>query len=368
MMAGKMKLPPRKWYNLKQASDKLSKEYNDTVTPEDILHYAGQGYFELLINIDFNIDQFDNYHLSIKGVNIDNTIKNILCLEIRGFSINPDIHRYQYENAVLTIKDNFNYSNLFSNDEYDEYDEYDNEINLDQTKPKRAILNNKNIIIKTNIEKAKGFFAIDFLNYNELFLDDSNFYITTDKIILRFSRHCKNTNGLGICFNGVDKNFNNIIKLDKDSIFIQNEELDLFMKDRVKIRSLSSIESYIEEWKNPTREINKIDSQTPQKIQKTTQKAQKTIEKTQLKPKKYYEEIVINNAIKLIIKYPEIGVYTIVNSVMSKMKKNYLIDKKMFFTDRHYVDKVKAKLAIDGIEITRHSGKTIEPPDYEIEI
>ncbi|HDR1114872.1 hypothetical protein ACFGXG_06865 [Pasteurella multocida] len=114
--------------------------------------------------------------------------------------------------------------------------------------------------------------------------------------------------------------------------------------------------------------LNKIDSPTPQKTQKTTQEAQKIIEKTQLKPKKRYEKIIIDAAVKLIIKYPEIGVYTIVNSVMSKMKRDYGITDTMLFGNRHYVNKVKAELAIKGIKIIRHSGKTIEIPDYEIEI
>lgn len=114
--------------------------------------------------------------------------------------------------------------------------------------------------------------------------------------------------------------------------------------------------------------LNKIDSQTPPKIQKTTPKAQKTIEKTQLKPKKYYEEIVINNAVRLILKYPEIGIYSIINSIISNLKKDYGIDDKMFFTDRHYVNKVKAEPAIKRIEITPKKGKSIELPDYEIEI
>ncbi|HDR0635502.1 TPA: hypothetical protein SID20_000735 [Pasteurella multocida] len=111
--------------------------------------------------------------------------------------------------------------------------------------------------------------------------------------------------------------------------------------------------------------LNKIDSPTPQK---TAKKARKTIEKTQLKPKKHYEKIVISNAVRIVLEHQEIGLYTIVGSIISRIKSDYGITNTMFFSDRHYVDKIKAELKRKGIKIISRSGKTVELPDYEIEI
>jgi len=40
MTQGKIKLPPRKWYSLQQAADKLTMDSGEVVTVNDLLHYA----------------------------------------------------------------------------------------------------------------------------------------------------------------------------------------------------------------------------------------------------------------------------------------------------------------------------------------
>ena len=60
-MKNKIKLPPRKWYSLQQAAEKLSQETNQTITSGDLLHYANQGLLELSVRVDFeniNDDEF----------------------------------------------------------------------------------------------------------------------------------------------------------------------------------------------------------------------------------------------------------------------------------------------------------------------
>ena len=39
MAKNQIKLPPRKWYSLQQAADKLTRELNEPITIDDLLHY-----------------------------------------------------------------------------------------------------------------------------------------------------------------------------------------------------------------------------------------------------------------------------------------------------------------------------------------
>ena len=40
MAKNKPTLPPRKWYSLQQAADKLTREFGESVTIDDLLHYC----------------------------------------------------------------------------------------------------------------------------------------------------------------------------------------------------------------------------------------------------------------------------------------------------------------------------------------
>jgi len=50
-MAKKPTLPPRKWYSLQQAADKLTREFGEPVTIDDLLHYSQIGLLELSVYI-----------------------------------------------------------------------------------------------------------------------------------------------------------------------------------------------------------------------------------------------------------------------------------------------------------------------------
>lgn len=49
MTKNKPTLPPRKWYSLQQAADKLTREFNEPVTIEDLIHYAAIGNIQFCI-------------------------------------------------------------------------------------------------------------------------------------------------------------------------------------------------------------------------------------------------------------------------------------------------------------------------------
>ena len=52
MAKNKPTLPPRKWYSLQQAADKLTREFGEPVTIDDLLHYYQIDLLELSIHID----------------------------------------------------------------------------------------------------------------------------------------------------------------------------------------------------------------------------------------------------------------------------------------------------------------------------
>lgn len=54
MAKNKLTLPPRKWYSLQQAADKLTREFNEPVTIDDLLHYYSIDLLELSIYIEKN--------------------------------------------------------------------------------------------------------------------------------------------------------------------------------------------------------------------------------------------------------------------------------------------------------------------------
>lgn len=59
MTQEKIKLPPRKWYDLEQASEKLTNDLGKKFTEKDLIYYANQGYLELSVYIDFEFFEED---------------------------------------------------------------------------------------------------------------------------------------------------------------------------------------------------------------------------------------------------------------------------------------------------------------------
>ena len=87
-------------------------------------------------------------------------------------------------------------------------------------------------------------------------IDENNPKINLSSITFRASRNDNINNGFGFVIEGRDIDDKQIIELNKDSIFIVPEELEIFANGGKPIRNLNSFESVIEEWKNPTRTMN----------------------------------------------------------------------------------------------------------------
>ncbi|OBP29932.1 hypothetical protein A0R65_05360 [Pasteurella multocida subsp. multocida] len=363
-MTGKMKLPPRKWYSLGQASQKLTKEIGTDISIEDMIHYLFLGYFLPYIHVKYRINkdiifnnkiriELDHHNKVIED--IDST-KKLQYEDIRILSdyCNLAIQGVAYPSDNTTKWLNDYVSNLLEQ-MYSEYGPLN-----DKTLP--------DIIDKFFLKNRKLTFGIDGLLAIKIeSLYNGTHLISEELELVQYGLEIKEQELLSPPIDNIgDKIL--YIKLDlQDGCYIPAEDLIIVYDDLLRIEKDIRVNlRYVSE---------NMDSNgyVPEDINcyikgENIKKVQKTIEKTQLKPKKYYEEIVINNAVRLILKYPEIGIYSIINSIISNLKKDYGIDDKMFFSDRHYVNKVKAEPAIKRIEITPKKGKSIELPDYEIEI
>ncbi|OOF81900.1 hypothetical protein BKG92_08205, partial [Rodentibacter ratti] len=96
MTKHKPTLPPRKWYSLQQAADKLTREFNEPVTIEDLIHYWIHGYLMFSVKVEYSGLTFDigDYRFS------DITDKN-----------NPDI--FLESDAPFVNDEDFEIENIF---------------------------------------------------------------------------------------------------------------------------------------------------------------------------------------------------------------------------------------------------------------
>lgn len=264
MAKNKPTLPPRKWYSLQQAADKLTREFNEPVTSGDLLHYANQGLIELSVRIMFEKIDDTEFNFSIHKSNLEDVIKDIYDLDIhywQGYIGKTDFIKTDRFKAVL--QNTFDYGNIFkkfqeqalkSDDGLIDAESFLSEVNSETIPTYNAYINKSvDVDIKTNIEKLNGFFAIEFDDFEEILIDEDNPRINLKSITFRPSRNDNINNGFGFVIEGLDIDYKQVIELNKDSIFIVPEELEIFANGGKPIRNLNSFESFIEEWKNPTR-------------------------------------------------------------------------------------------------------------------
>ena len=57
MAKNKPTLPPTKWYSLQQAADKLTREFGEPVTVDDLLHYYQIDLLPFSIYINHNVER-----------------------------------------------------------------------------------------------------------------------------------------------------------------------------------------------------------------------------------------------------------------------------------------------------------------------
>ena len=212
-----MPLPPRKWYSLQQAADRLTQLFNQSVTSGDLLHYANQGLIELSVRIDFENINDDDFKLSIHNSNLNMVLDDIYDLDIhywQGYAGRTDFIKTDRFKAIL--KDTFKFEDVFKklkeNAQKSEdglVDMYDflSGINRETIPLYYGYVNNEYYIdIKTNIEKLNGFFAIEFDDFEEVFIDENNPKINLKTITFRPSRNDNINNGFGFVVEGKNSN------------------------------------------------------------------------------------------------------------------------------------------------------------------
>ncbi|OOF57317.1 hypothetical protein [Rodentibacter myodis] len=264
MTKNKPTLPPRKWYSLQQAADKLSQIFNQPVTSGDLLHYANQGLIELSVRIDFEKIDDDFFKINIHNSNLEKVLDDIYDLDVhcwQGYIGKTNFIKTDRFKAILN--DTFNFEDVFNKMQSESMK---SEMGLVDSDVFLAKINNETIPVydgfvnddfymgvRTNIEKLNGFFAIEFNDFEEILIDENNPEINLKEITFRASRNDNINNGFGFSIDGMNSRDKQIIELNKDSIFIVPEELELFANGGKPLRNLNSFENFIEEWKNPTR-------------------------------------------------------------------------------------------------------------------
>ncbi|WGE51328.1 hypothetical protein NYR68_02760 [Actinobacillus equuli subsp. haemolyticus] len=393
----KFKLPPRKWYSLEQASEKVSRELGEKVTEKDIIYYANQGYLELSIYIDFEKIEKDEYKLEIRNSNLsDDLLDDVYFLDIHCWQSYPKLRFIQGDLFKAVINDEFDYSLLFEKMGYESRDSelglVDEDFLLSYMDDSIPIIwdtyfNDLRITkLKTNIEKLKGFFAIDLVDFEEILIDEENPVLNTYDLAFRPSRNENINNGFAFCISALDCNNKPLIEISKKSIFITAEEIDNLINADKKMRSLNDFESYIEEWKQPTRIINPttvkqeealIETDTikmfklknvPNTKLRIVEDEQKIIEKTGGRMEKhiiqtphqynkeYARTLVIESCIATAKDYPTAGKNTIVKAVIKKIKSDTTIKGVKLQSERTYVNRLDEM----GITFPDEKGKTIE--------
>lgn len=396
----KPKLPPRKWYNLEQASEKISREIGEKVTEKDIIYYANQGYLELSVYIDFEKIEDDEYKLDIRNSNLnDELLDEIYFLDIHCWQSYPQLQFIQGNLFKAKVNDNFDYGQIHQQmkeqslmSELGLVDEDFLLSQLDNAIPVLwdTLINDECVIpkLKTNIEKLKGFFAIDLLDFDEILIDEENPILNTYDLAFRPSRNENIENGFAFCIAGLDTNNKPLIEISKKSIFITAEEIEHLKNADRQMRNLNDFESYIEEWKQPTRiiepttvkqeevfietdtlkmfKLNTVEAPKPKL--KLVKGGQKTIEKPALRMEKnktqtptqyrkeYARKLVIDSCIATMKDYPTAGKNTLVKAVIECIKADPTIENLEFQHVRTYTDALDKK----GLKFPDEKGKRID--------
>ncbi len=231
MQNKKYKLPEREWFSLTQAVEKIKNITGEEITESDLIYYASKGFIEMAVYLYFDINSLEEGRFSISNRKGDIN-ENTMSFEIRGFSSNDNvtIHKGKYAD--------FYYDNLI-------FQEINPELRI-------FYINGYKIRLNSNVNKLKGFFAIDFIEFDRLVLDERNLSISTYDVMFRFCRSEKYTNNLGFTIRVWDKELNDSLFINSNDIFITKKEINNFLNGK-QIRTLRTMEDFIEEWNEPTR-------------------------------------------------------------------------------------------------------------------
>lgn len=354
-------VPPRKWYTLEQASRKLTKELNQEITVEDMVHYLFLGYFLPYIHTKYRINNdiiFNNkYEIKLNEKNRlieERTLTKELKypdLVILSDFCNLAIQGVEYPTDHTTKWLEYYADNLFDQ-MYEEYGELNDDNVLD--------------IMEKFFHKHKkltfgidGLLAlkIDCLFYGSALLSEELEIINKglkikEQDLLTPPMIALNQKGL----------FLRLI-LEKE-IYIPASELIIVYDDLIRIEQ--DIRVDLRDFATNADEQGRMpDNREPYIYGKSEQKTiEKTVSRIEiLEPKEpiqyekeYTKKLVIESCLATRKDYPTAGKNTIVKAVLSKISKDPKMKGLKLQSERTYTNILDNM----GIEFPNEKGNTIE--------
>lgn len=198
-MKNKIKLPPRKWYSLQQAAEKLTRELDESVIIDDLLHYCQIEQLELSVYIKKAKSAITIGDITFSDLKL-REVQKILPRTFLDFNIMGEYQEDILIEHIFSIKKGIkeSYSNelvktkLSSNDdELDKVTFIDGFMNLwapignspqsiDKIKEKGFMLNNINYLVSPNIGNDLRIVIKSHTNWNceeDVFITLDNVYI-----------------------------------------------------------------------------------------------------------------------------------------------------------------------------------------------
>ncbi|MFU2060106.1 hypothetical protein ACLSZY_10915 [Avibacterium volantium] len=201
MAQQKITLPPRKWYSLEQAAEKLTRESGELVTIDDLLHFAITNRLQICAKFYY----IENIGIKIGNHFIELDENNTVKLAgIKGFP--PKLESYHsfvrtkiglHSILGLTIPNEFQFENK-------------------QTQKK----------LKSNLDVLYGFisFYLDsFIIPKDIFLDN---FIYVGKNSKLHTPPTKESENIIVLFCNFENKYNQL-KLEREELFILNDDIEL---------------------------------------------------------------------------------------------------------------------------------------------
>jgi hypothetical protein len=164
-MAKKQTLPHRKWYSLQQAADKLTREFGEPVTIDDLLHYYQIGLLELSVYISTSAKTIKiGKHIFSTFENIDG--KKMFPRNILDFHLLSEYQEDIFIRHLFSIKKGTEttYQNKFLKINVSNFNkEFDNLIFIDGFMNLLDAIGNGPKAIKDTIEKGINLARLNYL-------------------------------------------------------------------------------------------------------------------------------------------------------------------------------------------------------------
>ncbi|AZI13637.1 hypothetical protein ACU6T4_10970 [Avibacterium paragallinarum] len=342
MAQQKINLPPRKWYTLKQAAEKLTYEINHQTTVDDMIHYLFNGYFLPYIHIKFKL----NHSIILNGK---------YCIDLKNGKnrLREDIHStLELDYNDLTIFDdycklavlNIERPNIPSESWVKEHTEnlFDILGITPETQMNDEILDkffSKNRVMTYGIDGLLG------LKIESLYNGHSSIF--EEMQIIENGLNIQRIDLFTPPIEGLENNKGAFYQLRLENpLFIPADEIIILYDDLLRI--IDNVQVNLKRLADERIETTETAEKTNKTIKNKSNEESNNGTDEKIKNKKDFYNKAIFNAIKLTAEAnPESGGYQIVKAVIAEIKARYnLKDVTDLYSDRHYLDKAKKELKL----------------------